>query len=93
MVSKVGLINNVQFKYLSLNIYGYTSKKYLSDINWPSAQKITYCWKLRKVYQNAWKHIRYSIFIIVCTISGSDSKYIAGMSFCIIERTVDTCML
>ena len=33
MVSKVGLINNVQFKYASIKIYGHTSKKNLSDIN------------------------------------------------------------
>jgi len=27
MVSKVGLINNVQFKYVSMKIHGHTSKK------------------------------------------------------------------
>ena len=52
MVSKVGLINNVQFKYVSIKIYGHTSKKNLSEINWPSVQKITCCWKLRKVDEN-----------------------------------------
>jgi hypothetical protein len=38
--NKVGLINNVQFKYVSIKIYGHTSKKNLSEINWPSVQKL-----------------------------------------------------